>query len=367
MNFKKKIISIINTEQVDEYIRLDSEYLGSSISSNELEERRLKLQLSKKILCDILGILERMGFLGWNSSRITNLNESTLDVFNNYYFDAIGFSYTYDNFYIKNGNKKGMPVFLDILIYRQIKMFDVVGMKIAVDNVKNKFRNNDNRKITPIILVSSIENEALNFVRNAGIVVINIRDIIGNNNLDIIKNILQIKPRQMDLSSFEEYFRLFSLDGRFNNVRGTLFNYMVAQLLSKFVSNELRIGKEYKIEKDKHNKKCECDIVLETLNTIFIFETKGYRKETRIKLGKDQEEKDSVKKFFERTRNIVREANYNKPVVPIFITSSSFDDEALEYLKKQKKIKNIFVRSAPWNIFLDGELYIDRNRLALLA
>ncbi|MFB8675314.1 hypothetical protein [Enterococcus gallinarum] len=364
---EKQIISVINSEQVDEYIKLNAEYIESSINSNELEERRVKLQLSKKILCDMLEILERTGFLGWNSSRVTNLNENTLDVFNNYYFDALGFSYTYDNFYIKNGNKKGMPVLLDILLYRQTKMFDVVGKKITADNVKSKFRSNDNRKVTPIILVSSIEREALRFARNTGIVVINVRDIIGNNNLDIIKKVLQMKPREMDISSFEDYFRLISLDGRFNNVRGILFNYMVAQLLSKFVGSDLRIGKEYKIEKDKHNKKCECDIVLETIDTIFIFETKGYRKATQIKLGKDQEEKDSVKKFFERTRDIVHKANYNKPVVPIFITSSSFEDEALNYLQRQKKVKNIFVRNAAWNTFLDGELYIDRDKLVSLA
>lgn len=359
---EKKMIKIVNKNDIENYyIQYHPKYLKQIINNQILEDRKRQLVVTKEILRDSIKILEKMSIVGWNSTYLTNLNNEN-DNFNNYYFNAIGYSYSYDNYYYDNDKKKGMPVLMDIIIHREVEMYDVIGFDIRINNVKNKFRKNTIRRIIPIFFVISINIEALKFCKKKGFLIINLKDLFGNNNIKTIKSILNISNISID--SFEKYFELVKTDGRFNNVRGLLFNYMMAQMLSNHIGEKMRIGGKFSDGKEI----CECDIFFRDQNYIFIFETKGYAKKTLVKLGESSDEKDSVKRFFERTKKIVNKSEQYTTVVTIFITTSYFEEEAIEYMEKQKTQKNLLKQgNKALSSLLENKLYINRDTLLELC
>lgn len=351
-----KIIKVINeSDKNDCYIKL---YRNSKKLNLLLRNRQIQLQFSKDLLKDSLTVLEKMSMIGWNSSYVTSLDQENNN-YNNYFFNAIGYSYKYDDYYYKHDKKKGMPVLIDIIVHREVKLYDVTSFNIRINNVKNKFKTTDFRRITPIFFVISIDKKALKFCKNKGFLIINLSDLFGKSSTKTLKKIIKV-AQESHSSSFKEYFELIENDGRFNNLKGLLFNYIVAQLLTNKLNITTSIGVKYEYQKNS----CECDIVTSSTECILIFETKGYAKKTLVKLGIDQNTKDSVKRFFERTRNIVTKSKYNIPVVTIFVTTSDFETSAKEYMNAQKKQLFLLKKHYPMTYkLLDGQLYVDREKL----
>lgn len=360
---KQKIIKVVNEGYEDCYIQFHPNYIKQAINNGALTSRKQQLNISKDILKDSISVLEKMSIVGWNSSYVTEVTEVTEknNHFNNYFFNAVGYSYSYDNYYYdKNNIKKGMPVLMDIIIHREVKMYDVISFHIRINNVKNKFKKDKKRRIIPIFFVITINKEAFDFCKRNGFLIINLTELFGNSNTKTIKSILSITTTE-NTKSFEEYFKLIQNDGRFNNVRGLLFNYMMAQMIANMVVEKVEIGKKFKNSKKES---CECDIFIPNSNCILIFETKGYAKKTLVKLGENEETKDSIKRFFERTRKIVQEATYVQNVVTIFITTSDFEENAKEYMDRQKKQKNLLRdHHSILSTLLDNKLYINREKL----
>ncbi|MFW7418398.1 hypothetical protein [Vagococcus fluvialis] len=361
---EQKIIKVVNEGNSENcYIQFHPNYIKQAINNGALSDRKQQLNISKDILKDSISVLEKMSIVGWNSSYVTDVADITKNDnhFNNYFFNAIGYSYSYDNYYYdKNNIKKGMPVLMDIIIHREVKMYDVISFHIRINNVKNKFKKDKKRRIVPILFVISIDKDAFEFCKRKGFLIINLTELFGNSNTKTIKSILSITTTE-NTKSFEEYFKLIQNDGRFNNVRGLLFNYMMAQMIANMVVEKVEIGKKFR---NSNKESCECDILIPNSNCIVIFETKGYAKKTLVKLGENKETKDSVKRFFERTRKIVQEEKYMQNVVTIFITTSDFEEEAKEYMDRQKKQKNLLRdHHSVLSTLLDNKLYINRKTL----
>ena len=97
-----------------------------------------------------------------------------------------------------------------------------------------------------------------------------------------------------------------------------------------------------------------------------MFELKAYTT-SRIKLGATEDEKNSVKKFFLSTTKAVSDCEGKQmSIVPVFISMSGFEDDAIEYMDKfESKKASKFMEGL--NITFPRKIHYDKNELLKAA
>ncbi|EPC49047.1 hypothetical protein Lpp7_13617 [Lacticaseibacillus paracasei subsp. paracasei Lpp7] len=111
-------------------------------------------------------------------------------------------------------------------------------------------------------------------------------------------------------------------------------------------------------------KKRECDIVVknELEHYLIVFELKAYTT-SRIKLGATEDEKNSVKKFFLSTTKAISDSEGKQlSIVPVFISMSGFEDDALEYMDKCEE-KNASKVMKSLEITFPRKIHYDKSEL----
>ena len=343
-------------------------YDNQIVNANKLYKRMHDLSYTQELLVDLLKWLERMNFAGWNSSYITDEN-SISKGYNGFYFDA--FSYTFlwglyrtnqkDDLYEPAREKAGSPIVIESILHRQAKRHDINGFITRVANINGPIKNKMNFKIIPICFVDSIEKDALELARARGIMIITLTEVFGTKVVEALRSIRNIDVTKIDPNELTEILKKISdtgQDSKIGSLKGYVFNFLVSSIFEKFGHKPL-IGREYK-DPDDESIKCECDIVVTDEEHIIICEVKGWKKSKKVKLGESPSEKDSVKRFFERSYNIVRKST-GKKVWPIFITSADFTEEALEYLDKRNNSKKSQTFLEDYNF--PKKLYYNRKDL----
>jgi DNA-binding Lrp family transcriptional regulator len=367
------IINIVNSDNLnDKYIKFSPEYKQSHFSSADLESRKRNLNLNISLLEELISWLERISMVGWNTGRVSDCG-NLLD-FNNYPFDAVGFSYILglyrtdkkDSLYNPSMEKAGSPVLVDCIVHRATEVFDIAAFIKRIENVNGPINHNKNPyfKILPIFFVTFIKSDARDLAKQKGIIIIPIKEVFDNNILEVLEKILKLPTEDITLDPLEEILAIMKIvspeengdaeqeknvfDGKFNNLKGIVFNFVVAYIFSELGYVQQKIGTIYKgyLENSTVEESCECDLTSGTrrADINIICEVKGYSSNRLVMLGENIEEKDSVKRFFERTHKIIQSTTHENRLfyIPVFITSSEFEQSAVEYMERRygKKIQN---------------------------
>ncbi|MEH7131431.1 hypothetical protein V7103_24985 [Neobacillus drentensis] len=335
-------------------------------STQEMYDRIRNLSFNHQFTKDLLNWLEKMNLVGWNSSHVNDIDDYEKG-YNGFYFDAISYCYLWglyrsnskDELYEPSLKKAGSPVVIESILHRQTKRHDITGLINRVSNLYGPVKHDNNFKIIPICFVESIEKDAYELARARGIMVMMLRDVFGTKMVEFLKAIREVNPLNVDpvaLAKILDNACETGQDGKFSSLKGYVFNFLIASIFSDY-GLKPQIGVKY--EDTLSDKKCECDIVI-SVNEEYIIacEVKGYNKGIEVPLGNSEEDKDSVKKFFERTCRIIKNRT-GKAVIPVFITSAGFSKDAIEYLEKKnngKKLKQILEEfNFPSSVFYDRE------------
>lgn len=340
-------------------------------STKEMYERVRDLSFNQQFTKDLLNWLEKINFIGWNSSYTTDIDDYEKG-YNGFYFDAISYCYLWglyrtnnkDELYEPSLEKAGSPVVIESILHKKTKRHDITGLINRVSNLYGPIKRDKNFKILPICFVETIENDAYKLARARGIMVIMLRDIFGTKIAESLKAIRDVDPQNVDpvaLAKILDNANETGQDGKFGSLKGYVFNFLIASVFSDY-GHKTRIGVKYKdIESCK---KCECDIVVSIDDDYIIAcEVKGYNKGIEVQLGNSEDDKDSVKKFFERTCKIIKNTT-GKTVIPVFITSAEFTEEAMQYLEKKNNSKKM--KSILQEFNFPSSVYYDRKTLMQL-
>lgn len=355
------LVNPILTYNNSRFVVASEEWVPTSKPSDANMAKRLRdLAFTRQFTSNLLQWLERMNLAGWNSTKLTAEDDET--GLNGFYWDAVGYCYIWGMYKTqKRGSlfappeeKTGSLILIESVLHRVMKKYDVAGFISRVDVVYGKLNIRDNFRIIPICFVQSIDEEALAIARKRGVMVISITEVFGAKIAEALSKVRDLDPRNVDPTALAEVLSLADnsgQDGKFGSLKGYVFNFLVASIFSNY-GMKPRLGKKY----EHKGLRCECDIVISEDEYLIVCETKGYNKGKLVKLGDTENEPDTVKKFFERTCRIV-EAQTGKKVLPVFITSGDFKEEAMKYLQdlsKAKKIKRILEEhNFPKDIFLD--------------
>lgn len=304
--------------------------------------RMRDLSFTRKVTIDLLKWLERLSLAGWKSTQANKREESSI-VYNDYYFDALGFTYIWglyrtdkkDELFNPSLQKSGSPLVIESILHRQVKIYDIKGFITRIANVSGPIKNKINHKIIPICFAQSVEREAFELARARGVMIVNINEVFGSKVAESLRSLQKIDVENIKASELFEVLKRTEnsgLDGKLGSLRGYVFNFLIASIFSDYNFRPL-IGKVFK-DPDNPERKCECDIVVIDDELVIICEVKGYGKGQKIELGETGEDEATVKRHFERSYDIVKKET-GKKVLPIFITSASFTKEAEEYLNKR--------------------------------
>lgn len=317
------------------------------------------LELSKLYIKELLRWMERLNLAGWETTQITESNEYGK---NGFWWDAYGFSYVWGlykskkekNIFNPSTEKSGSLIVVEAILHRQMKIYDVAGFIDRIGMIYNRLKIKDNFRIIPVCFANSLENEAFELAKSKGIIIANVSEVFGSKIAEALLKIEKINIKDIKSEKIGEIIGLIenNEDGRFGNLKGYVFNFLIASVMNIQGYGIPKIGRKYRFD----NKECEVDLVFELEDDLIICETKGYSRSNSIKLGNNSNENDSVKKFFEKTCYIVKKST-GKNIIPIFIASCSFDDDAIKYMqekKQTKKMRNLLENSrAPRNIYYD--------------
>lgn len=340
------------------------------VNASSLMKREQQLSFTRKFTADLLQWLERMNFVGWNSTRLTG-NDEFEKGYNGFYWDAIGYSYLWglyrtnktDELYNPAEEKAGSLVVIESIIHRKTKRHDITGFINRVDNIYGPVKKDKYFKIIPVCFVDSIEDEALILARKRGILVIRLVEVFGTKIVKSLEQVRDIDPRDVDAAMLAKILKNAvdsGQDGKFGTLKGYVFNFLVAYIFSQFHFTP-KVGVKYH-DPDLRTRKCECDIIAPVDDEwMIVCEVKGYNVGNEVILGQTEDDPDSVKKFFEKTCDIA--SKYTKrDIIPLFVTSSSFSSEAIEYIEKRlsKKLKRqLKSMNFPAKVFYDRKDLMD--------
>jgi hypothetical protein len=328
--------------------------------------RRLKMiSFNKGLNEDLLKWLESMNLIGWENSYVRDIQDYNIG-YNGFYFDAIGYTYLWglyrtdqkDQLFKPARKKAGSPVLIESILHRNTKRHDITGFINRVNNYCGPLKPNNNLKVLPICFVNTMEKDAYNLARERGIIIMKLSDVFGTKLAESLQELQKINPEKVDpekLSSILENISNSGRDGDFGNLKGYVFNFLVASIFND-AGFKTSIGLHYS---DSEGRKC--DIICEDVDEIIACEVKGYDEGKEVKLGKNEREPDSVKKFFERTCSIIQK-NSGKKVIPIFITSGTFSKDAIDYLEKKnnsRRIKPLLKHNFPTSIYYDRKALLE--------
>ncbi|MCY7629632.1 hypothetical protein MH206_11360 [Bacillus altitudinis] len=332
-----------------------------------IRKRIKKISFNKGLNEDLLKWLESMNLIGWENSYVRDIQDFNVG-YNGFYFDAIGYTYLWglyrtdqkDELFEPARNKTGSPVLIESILHRNTKRHDITGFINRIDNYRGPLKSNQNLKVIPICFVNTMEKDAYNLARERGIIIMKLSDVFGTILAVSLQELQEIDPEKVDpqkLSSILDNISNSGRDGDFGNLKGYVFNFLVASIFND-AGYKTNIGLHYK---DSEGRKCECDIVYEDVDEIIACEVKGYDEGKEVKLGENESEPDSVRKFFERTCSIIQKVS-GKTVIPVFITSGKFSQEATNYLGKKnnsKRMKPLLKHNFPSNIYYDRKALME--------
>ncbi|MDM7532960.1 hypothetical protein [Lacticaseibacillus paracasei] len=356
---KDQIIEVKNADRANEYICFSKKlngFFGIDVGAEKLETRRQLLTFQEAIISDFLDRWKKMNILAWNCTKQNHIGQELEDTFEigGCYVDAFGLCYVSGIAKETTTKKKPNHIVINSLIYRNITKQDIDGFENALKIIKYKHKGN----VIPVFIYGNpLPKDVFIHAKRSGMILISATTLFGNQlrtMLAIIKNIK--KSNIADLNRVLDKFV-----GDSNNIKAYLFNVAIATLLMEMGYKDIRMNQKYC---SNTGKKRECDIVVknELEHYLIAFELKAYTT-SRIKLGATEDEKNSVKKFFLSTTKAISDSEGKQlSIVPVFISMSGFEDDALEYMDKCEE-KNASKVMKSLEITFPRKIHYDKSEL----
>lgn len=362
-----EIIKPIVNYGSEHFIVANKEWVPNvKVDDNNLQKRLNDLNFTSDFTESLLKWLERMNLAGVNSTHL--YKEYGMNSFNGFFWDAVGHSYIWGLYkaieidpFNPTSDKSPSSIVIESVLHRTMRKYDVTGFIARVDVLYGRLNIKDNYRIIPICFVQNIDLDALELARRKGIMVISISEVFGTKIAEAIKAVRELDPRKIDPEALAKVLAAYDAsghDGRFGSLKGYIFNFIAASIFNNQNYNS-KIGWTYV----SLGKKCECDVVIPVDDDyLIVCEAKGYNEGTRVELGESENDPDTVKKFFEKTCRIVKEAT-GKKVFPVFITSGDFTPAAIEYMDNFEKRRDVLEllgrRNFPTGVYIDRKGLID--------
>lgn len=326
-----QLIDIINAGKNDEYITFPESVrddLNIYISNTELEERRLELIFQESIVADYIEKWKKSNFLSWNGSQVVPWQESATKnrlLFNGLFVDSWGFSYVTG---IRQNKEKPKPVIIESVLYREICFTDIKGFSQTISNLKNVCKV----ETIPVFLYAKPMNkEIFNLAKRLGVILLSISENYDSEIISLIQG--SFRENSKEISKLNKHIE--RMTGSNNNLKASLFNYVFALLLISMGFENYELNRIF--SNKETSEKAECDIYVQVSKQLIIaFELKAYSR-NKIRLGTDRNDPNTVKKFFEKTINVMNYNFSNCDIIPVFITLSDFETDAIEYMSETKK------------------------------
>lgn len=182
---------------------------------------------------------------------------------------------------LKNDGKFGF-VLADILIGKPIYKEDVLFFVAKIKQVLSFKRA---PRLMPFLIVDDLDKEALNYLKENGIVVGFIKDLFGSKYAENLKELIAIfnnagaslKDNPNKYLELIEELRKYN-HGLLNNIRGTLFEYVVAHIHLGYGCRNLELGWEIIDSNGRH----EMDVMAIYNDYVVISECKGTKAPTDV-------------------------------------------------------------------------------------
>lgn len=328
---RKKIDTISNElESVDIIQKLDDGtiLLSSQLSKqNELSESVIET-LDEILFANLQEWLRKNSFVSYNTIR--HYGE-----FSDYYWDITAPSYLKP--FVTRGSDTIKPGFVVIDYFPQ-KNVDVEAVEYFINKITSIESKKNIRPFLPMFIALSYQHEALEKLRANNVLATTVSNLFGKENekllYSIIDTINDINKRVLKDDSIKSINTILksvaNLEGKFNNLKGTLFEMLTANAMFTISRGYVEIGK--KLYEDKLVL-AEIDVMCVLGNSeVHVIECKAYK--SSINEKQIDEWKQKISKIYGWLRQ--RPENTNKTISFDYWTTSEFTDEALALLTNIK-------------------------------
>ena len=319
---KSKLIDIIKEEEV-EFIEINKFIVNSSsIPRNHLHS----LEILEEIMTVALeNWLKNTGLGSYNSIR-------RISDFNSYFWSLTVPTYIFPFYQKLPGESPGFVV-VDILPQYNIKPDSI---KYFIKKFEASKIQWSKKNFLPILLGNHFNSEAFELGKKSGFLITTPNQLFGDEVAELIANIKSSLDNVISLledeTNLSNMFKSVArLEGKSNNIRGQLFEFVAGFIIHNQSGGEVEIGRKISIG----IKKAEIDVFcLEGLKSIRVVECKGYNSNNRVS-------KDIIEKWSKKIQ-VVREwidktsVYRDREQIYEFWTTSSFEEEALKELTKMR-------------------------------
>ncbi|WP_127583129.1 hypothetical protein [Paenibacillus koleovorans] len=328
-----------------------------------------KMKLDCMFLRDVLIWLQKHNLI--NSEEVVYRSKDELSKgaqHNNFVWDAFSYS-SATGITNDREDKKNTLIVLDVQLSRSYSQQDLDGFYNRVQGVICSSLSRK-RKVLPIIILNETTDTSVqNRIRKLGFLSFHLGTIYGERIYEVLKSLNNINdffrfqsyPSDVisEIRSVLEKLRESGQETNLQNLKGDLFEILMYSVLRRIVGEGYIEQSVVLKDKDSSGKVeyYEYDLVFHGPREQIVFELKGYRGNSEIKLG-DQDSKNTIRWFFRRTfpfaqRYYSNSSKYNQHILKAcFISTARFSEEATETLSKLNESN---LKPSMLDVFYDGQ------------
>lgn len=325
--FCRNVHDLLTTEIIFEYGE-DYYMLNSSFSGiiPELAHHTSYKRLCQIIINDFISWAAKLNIIAFNSA----ISYPSIADFSHFQWNATCPSYMQPIYNCVEGN----PGFLvaDVIFNDQASVADVTYF-IGKINIIRHFKNAPN--FLPVLLVNSVSPEALKLLKEHKVLVGILSNLYDSNYTAILSDIYNVFQNATaillkDATKIDSLLENISKsEGRFNNVMGDLFEYMVGSFYTKLGVSYLEMNK---LIPNDNGTKNELDVLICKDNKIIVIECKA----TKSPLSHNYVQKwlsEIVPTFRKWIQSTYPQRKYEFQIWSL----GGYDEQATELLKSHKK------------------------------
>jgi hypothetical protein len=265
-DFIPKVGDCISLIQEDDFIQHDGERIKARL-------------LAEDILINVISSwLKKLNFVSFEKIAL-NRSEKYQPV-NGFYWDISAPSYLTSLTTFENGKKKPGFVVCDVILDCTID--DVALSPFLNKVIKSQFSRLQGRCMY-ILVAENFTEDAFKLAKQAGIIPATTRNLFGKDVEEALKSVISVFSHMASFINAPEqiedlFTRLEKIEGAVGNLRGTLFEFIVAESLREIHSNVV-LGK--KLKSLSSSKKYDADVIVRMpLETLIIECKAGYAEAT---------------------------------------------------------------------------------------
>lgn len=244
----------------------DCYYFTPGFSSNIMNIVKSKVisQIKRSVLNDFMNVIKNIGLVSYNTVEL-------FAEYGKFRWGIKGVSYISG---LKNGNSPGF-LLGDIILGNSFYDIDI---DFFIKKIEQILSFSKAPRLIPFLIVDNLHEKALNELKKKGIIVGFIGELFGEKYVDALRELvgmlnnigasLQDSPEKFTklISELEVYNKTLIY-----NIKGSLFEYFVANLIQRNYPNNIEIGRIIYGENKKH----ELDVFAYNTDNVIIIECKA--------------------------------------------------------------------------------------------